>query len=297
MPIPDQQLEIWSRQGAVAESRDTYATIKRVLEHADAPYHQREYVSFLQGSYGNDTNVIRDSDVDVAMRLDSVFYHDAHLLPTTQHAAFQREFPGQATYSVHLFKREVTQWLSQHFEGVRAGSKAIFVPGSGRRRDCDVLACARFNYYYAFNGPYDQNLAEGICFFLDDGTQVVNFPNQHAGNCTTKHQATNQWFKSMVRLYKNMRNQLVERRMLNDGVAPSYFVEGLLWNVPNAYFGGGNQASFVSTFNYLFKADRSGFLCANGIHKLFETNSHTSWNSGDCQSFLNAVERLWNEWR
>jgi hypothetical protein len=31
MPIPEAQLETWSHQGAMAGSRDTYATVKAVL--------------------------------------------------------------------------------------------------------------------------------------------------------------------------------------------------------------------------------------------------------------------------
>lgn len=77
MAIPEAQLHTWSKKGADAQSRDTYATVKRVLEDRNAPYYSKSYASFLQGSYANDTNVYRDSDVDVVMRLDSTFYHDA----------------------------------------------------------------------------------------------------------------------------------------------------------------------------------------------------------------------------
>jgi hypothetical protein len=294
--IPESQLDTWSKQGSVAQSRDTYATVKKTLEDSGFPYYLKSFESFLQGSYANDTNVYRDSDVDVVLRLDSAWYHNAPLLPTDQYLAFERAYPGTAEYGLPEFKTQVAAWLKQKFNGVRVGSKAIFIPGSGTRRDCDVLVCARFKYYYRFNSLYDESYAESICFFLKDGTRVVNFPKQHADNCTAKHKATSQWFKPTVRIYKNMRNYLVDSNMLQDGVAPSYFIEGMLWNVPAEKFGRSYDDTFVATYNHLINADRSTFKCANGIHPLLQGNSHVSWPPANCERYLNALRNLWNNW-
>ena len=38
-------------------------------------------------------------------------------------------------------------------------------------------------------------------------------------------------------MYKNMRNYLIDQNRLRDGLAPSYFLEGMLHNVPNDRFG------------------------------------------------------------
>jgi hypothetical protein len=297
MPIPESQLDTWSKQGAVAQSRDTYAAVKVVLDDSRSPYYLKSFESFLQGSYANDTNVYRDSDVDLVMRLDSAWYHDAPLLPRDQYEAFERSYPGSAAYGLPEFKAEVAKWLGSRFSGVRVGSKAIFIPGSGIRRDCDVLPCARFKYYYHFHNVLDERYAEGICFFLKDGTRIVNFPRQHSENCTAKHKATSQWFKPTVRIYKNMRNRLVDSRALPDGLAPSYFIEGMLWNVPADKFGRSYGDTFVATFNYLAAADRTTFKCANGIHPLLQHGSHVSWSPTDCEAYLAALRNLWEGWR
>jgi hypothetical protein len=295
--IPEAQLETWSHQGSVAQSRNTYASVKATLEDSSSPYFSKSFASFLQGSYANDTNVHRDSDVDVVMRLDSTFYHDADRLPSDQYGAFQRAYPGSATYGFSQFKSDVAKWLAKKYSGVRVGSKAIFIPGSGNRRDCDVLVCAQFNYYYRFTSISDDNKDDGICFFLADGTRIVNFPKQHSDNCTIKHKATNDWFKPMVRIYKNMRNVLVDSNLLRDGVAPSYFIEGMLWNVPVDQFGRSYSDTFVATYNHIANADRSKFRCANGIHPLLQAGSHVSWSPANCQAFLDALADLWNRWR
>jgi hypothetical protein len=67
MAIPESQLETWSHQGSVKQSRDTYATIKRTLEASDTKYADKDFEVFLQGSYGNDTNIYAESDVDVVI--------------------------------------------------------------------------------------------------------------------------------------------------------------------------------------------------------------------------------------
>lgn len=296
MAINETQLVTWSHKGADATSRDTYGTVKKVLEDTMSPYYLKSFESFLQGSYGNDTNVYRDSDVDIVFRLDSVFYHDAPLLPVDEYQAFQKAYPGAAPYGLPEFKADVAAWLSKHFNGVNAGSKAIFIPSSGNRRDCDVLVCARFKYYYRFTNVNDESYAEGICFFLKDGTRIVNFPKQHRENCTLKHQSTNQWFKPTVRVFKNMRNHLVDSGGLADGVAPSYYIEGMLWNVPAENFGTDYQSTFIDVFNYLANADRSTFRCANGIHELLLDGSPTSWTAAGCQTYLDALRDLWNNW-
>lgn len=297
MAIPETQLNTWSKQGSVAQSRDTYATVKKVLDDRGSPYYLKSFESFLQGSYANDTNVYRDSDVDIVMRLTSTWYHDAATLPADQYAVFERAYPGTASYGLSEFKTEVASWLKQKFgNGVRVGSKAIFIPGNGARRDCDVLPCARFKYYYHFKSEADQNYVECICFFLKDGTRIVNFPKQHSENCTAKHKVTNQWFKPVVRVYKNMRNYMIDNGTLLDSVAPSFFIEGLLWNVPPDKFGTSYDATFTNTFNYVVSTDRKDFRCANGIHLLLRDGSHTSWPLANCQTYLNALRDLWNNW-
>ena len=64
MPIPESQLETWSHQGSITQSSSTYNTIKSVLEDSTTPYAGRNFKVFLQGSYGNDTNIYAESDVE-----------------------------------------------------------------------------------------------------------------------------------------------------------------------------------------------------------------------------------------
>jgi patatin-like phospholipase/acyl hydrolase len=89
MTISDQQLLTWSAKGADAQSQATYGTIRMALLRADAPYASKSYTVYLQGSYGNDTNVYRDSDVDVVICTSSVYYSDTSDLSREEKARFE----------------------------------------------------------------------------------------------------------------------------------------------------------------------------------------------------------------
>jgi hypothetical protein len=61
MAVPETQLDTWSKQGSISQSSSTYATVKRALEASDTKYAGKSYEVFLQGSYGNDTNIYGES--------------------------------------------------------------------------------------------------------------------------------------------------------------------------------------------------------------------------------------------
>src|SRR6185437_6202586 len=296
MAIPESQLDIWAKQGSVTQSRDTYAIIKNALEDAAAPFANRGCTSFLQGSYGNDTNIYADSDVDVVIRLDSVYYSDLDELDEAGKSNFNKAFSA-ATYTHAQFKAEVTEWLQKKFgNAVKPGAKAVFVKGTGNRRDADVLPAACLRRYLSFPTPSNPNYVEGICFFLGDGTRIDNFPKQHSANCSAKHQSTSQWFKPAVRIFKNMRNRMIDDGLIVEGLAPSYYLEGLLYNVPDSKFGSSYKDTVINVTDWLLQTDRSRFVCANKMYYLLRENSPVTWRAAKCTQFLDAVVSLWKNW-
>lgn len=296
MPISESQLEIWSHQGSVTQSAQTYEAIRNVLNDSASPYFSRQFSIFLQGSYGNSTNVYRDSDVDIVICLDQTYYADRSALSEGAKGNYDRAF-SLAPYSYDDFKADVISWLTKKYgASVVSGKKAILIKGNGARRDADVLVCATHRRYRAESNGNDNQYHEGICFWTSDGMQIVNFPKQHADNCTTKHQNTNKWFKPLVRVYKNMRNRMIDDGYIADGIAPSYFIEGMLWNVPELNFGTSYQDSFVNTFNWALEADKTKLACANDLYWLVRDNSHPCWPNANFDAYLAAAKRYWNDW-
>lgn len=89
MRIPESQLETWSHQGSITQSASTYNIIKTALEAPGTGYAEKNYKVFLQGSYGNDTNIYAESDVDVVIQLDDVYFSDLTNLSPEDRASYE----------------------------------------------------------------------------------------------------------------------------------------------------------------------------------------------------------------
>jgi hypothetical protein len=296
MAIPESQLETWSHQGAMTTSRNTYGSIKGNLEASGTSYAYKNFEVFLQGSYGNDTNIRADSDVDVVMMLTEIFWEDISQLSQEQTTNYCRTF-SNATYKFSDFKSGVVSQLQRVYgtQNVRIGSKSVKIATSSNRLGGDVVVSYQFRYYHYFYGESNQSYDEGIIFPTSLGEEIVNYPKLHSQNCTVKHKNTGRVFKPMVRIHKNMRGRLIAVGALDQQVAPSYFIEGLLYNVPDDQFNGGLETTFCNCINWLLKADRSKFVCPSRKHWLFG-NSSVQWNDTNCGQFLDALVNLWNDW-
>jgi hypothetical protein len=297
--ISEAQLETWSAQGKTGQFTDTYDSIRGNLLDDMAPYPVKNCEIFLQGSYGNDTNVWADSDVDIVLKHNGAFCYDISGMSEKQQQAFKADFSKDAEYGYPQFKADAETWIKQLYDGAQVGTNAVFVSGSNGRRNADVLIAQQFRHYYSYE-PTFHGYHEGVAFYAG-GRRIENFPKQHSVNCTRKHKATNGNYKRIVRVFKNMRNAMIDEGVLAEGVAPSYFLEGMLYNVPNEKFKGTYSNMWVECFNWTVMADRTELTCANGLHWLVRDGTPTSWsvanfaafNSCLAMSVLEEVDRLY----
>lgn len=296
MTISEEQLETWSKIGAVVSSRDTYATIKDALEAPDAAYAGKDCSVYLQGSYGNDTNVYAESDVDVVIVLNNVYFHGINALTDADKTNFHGAWVA-AGYGYVDFKRDVLAQLTKKFgKDVVAGDKAIQITASGSRRKADVIVAVEYREYISHNTVAGTNYTSGIAFRDAANNLIANYPKRHSNNLTTKHQATAGWLKPTVRIFKNLRNRMVAEGKIEAGLAPSYYLEGLLYNVPVNKFGRNYGDTFVNCFNYVAEADRSKFVCANEQYYLLHQSSLVTWRAEKCSKFLTAAANYWRNW-
>jgi hypothetical protein len=297
MTIPESQLDIWSHQGSISQSKDTYRNIKSVLESQDSPYAKQDFTVFLQGSYGNDTNIYSESDVDIVIQLNSGFGYDINNLPSDQKAFFNQVFSGRASYDLSDFKNDVLSHLKKNFDDeVKPGDKAIKINAGASRRNADVLVCMGFRNYHQFSSYYLQRYTEGIFFLNSQGTRIVNYPKRHLENLTIKHQNTSGWYKPTIRILKNLRSRLVQQGMIGIRDAPSYYLEGMLYNVPNTEFKLSYENTVANCVNWLNKANQTNLVCANEQYYLLRDSSLVTWNVANFTAFLNAACNLWNHW-
>ena len=297
MAISEDQLDTWAAQGAIATSSDTYQSIRNALLASGTPYAGKDVDVFLQGSYGNDTNVYAESDVDVVIRLDDTIYTDLSDLSADDRALYDVNRTA-ATYSYDTFKADVIKTLKAAFGDafVKEGPKAVWIKPSGNRRSADVIVSTEYRRYHRFRSWQDQRYDSGICFW-SGYTQIVNYPKQHSANCTAKHQATNKWFKPAVRVLKNMRNRMVDAGLIEKKLAPSYYLEGLLYNVPNDKFGTSYEDTFVNAYNWIIDADSTQFVCANEQYYLLRDGNEVTWPIANGDAFLKRLAQYWKDWQ
>ncbi len=289
MTISESQLETWSHQGGVDAAQNTHTAIRNALKD----YSWKSgviYDDYLQGSYRNTTNIYGNSDVDLSVELTSTFYHNE--ITEAQKSALGF---SSATYSLNNFREDVISILRNRFGSAyvdTSGSKSIKVlPNNGRLKG-DVVVSAKYKYYEG-----TRLVAEGITFWnTKTGEQIINYPKLHLENGVTKHANTSQWYKPTVRIFKNARERICKNKTWLSGKFPSYFIECLLYNVPNAKYGQSYQNTFCNVVNWIndaLTADPSQFVCQNKMFYLFGSSS-TQWNVNDAKTFISELTSLWN---
>jgi hypothetical protein len=294
MPISENQLDTWSHQGSIQQSASTYETIRNALRDPNAPFASRSFEVFLQGSYANSTNIWADSDIDVVICLDSTYYEDITSLSDGDKQRHDAAWTA-ATYGYDEFRADVVAWLKANFgNGVDASGKAVFVPSSGNRRDADVLVSAEFRNYHSYIRGGSDEFWRGICFWPPGQGRIINYPKQHIANCTSKHQVSNQRFKPTVRVLKNLRNAMVDEGYLQRGLAPSYFLEGMIWNVPANLYGPSYQGTLINAVRWLVDSDKTQLVCANNIHWLLRDGHSVCWREESFDRFIAGFSRYWN---
>ena len=91
-----------------------------------------------------------------------------------------------------------------------------------------------------------------------------------------------------------MRNRAIADKFLREGAAPSYYIEGLLFNAPLGAFGTDMQTTVASCLSWAVATERSKLPCANLYHFLVRDGFKTSWPVADCDAYLDAMVKLWD---
>lgn len=291
MAIPKAQLETWSHQGATVGSAQTYNSIQFALAQHTWP-RGMNYDVYLQGSYRNHTNIRADSDVDVVIESSAVCYSNLN------EDEKQRLGIGLGSYGYWDFRSEVLTALTSYYDvGMvdASGQKSITIASSGNRLAADVVPCITYQHY-----QNDVIVAEGMTFWtLSSNQQIVNYPKLHIANGSAKNHGTNMHYKPAVRMFKNARNRIVASNPLLQGNYPSYFVECLLYNVPDNRFCSGFAQTYFGVVSFLLMQNPQNladFWCQNGQLPLFG-NSSTQWDISQAIDFINRLDLLWEQWQ
>ena len=281
MPISGPILGVWSHHHSAMASKQSHVSIRNALASYSGWDKDTRYEIFLQGSYKNATNLRRDSDVDVVVQLS------ARVRPRVV------ALKGSQLEQDQSHKIAFQRWSSfrdQVLSALRAayGTKAVT---SGRKS----LKLVKGKIPAAADVVVTLHYENGLAFYLpSEHRWVVSYPQQHYERGLEKEEATNNRFKRTIRMFKSARNHLVEKHVIKDGTAPSYFIECLLYNVPDELFRPKLAKSYSDIIEYLLTASLQKFKCQNGVRELFGP-SKDLWSVDKAQTFIQAARRLWEK--
>ncbi|HOW60185.1 MAG: nucleotidyltransferase [Candidatus Moraniibacteriota bacterium] len=304
MAIYESQINTWANQGATVSAAATYTSVKAALEHEKSPIKElianKKVIVYLQGSYRNGTNIRGDSDVDIIVELKKTFGHDLSSL-SKEEAIHHELSHSPATYTWKDFRLDVIKALESYYGKLlvdSSGNKSIkLLPTSGRIK-ADIVPVIHFRKYWSFSGSNDYLAEEGIKFYhLKSGHAIVNYPKHHYDNGVEKNDKnrTAGLFKPSVRVFKNAREYLIDKRLITGDIAPSYFLQSLIYNVPDSCFCNSNHDTYFNVLKHLYENSLDEFICQNEQTLLFG-DTQEQWKKDDAEKFIANLVYLWDNW-
>jgi hypothetical protein len=245
-----------------------------------------------KGSYPNNTNVRRDSDVDVAVELQDCVYFD--YLGGVAPSSSSKSNLYTGSWTPTKWRAEVRAALVAKFgsTAVDAGKIAINICAvGGSRPSADIVPSFAYRRY---DDSAKRTAHVGSCVFPSSGgDKVINWPKQQLDNGRAKNKTSGGRYKDYVRALKNAENTLAANGTIKD--LPSYFMECLGWNVPNNVLKRGNlDDGFRATLVNLWERLTDGSAAEemeepNGLKWLFKGTQ--KWSTDDAKSLM---LKTWN---
>lgn len=295
MAINNNQLQIWTNAPGGTKIHHTHEQIRTALSQSEA-LHVRSYEVYLQGSYANSTNIKSDSDVDVVVQLNSTFSPNTTSLTPFQKNLFDLTYQN-ASYQWLDFRRDVISALTSYFGTQKIktdGNKSIKLKGSDNLLNADIVPCLQYRNYSSFDLSNKEDFTEGMKFWtIREAKEIINFPKIHLryGEEKNSQLRTDEKYKDIVRIIKNIRRRMVEDHGYDPKIAPSYFIECAVYNVPDDHFNGDHQTSLTYVLDFLLRRCNVNQLrTVSHQHKLFG-DEIWQWNKPHASDFFGQAEQ------
>jgi len=268
---------------------------------------QNEIDVYVHGSYANATNIFFPSNLEVCVELKLPKYEfkmtkDYFIKHNLEYGP--REFREDLFDALCDVVDRVTRTNNVAGQKCDLTEKCIIIPRHGNLKHAvEILPSVSFVLTEKSGTEF-----KGVMLYKDDGRpvkegvrpgmEIATFPKLHQRNGQIKDVRTDGNFKRMVRLFKTLKT-IAMRENPNDlylgAGARGYFIECLLFNVPdNLYKGGDLHDVFLRVINYLAHASLHDFACQNLVWHLFST-AEEFWNEKDAGVFIKSIRMMYNE--
>ena len=264
-------------------SENAISGIRNAVNSSSSKLKQRRIKVFTQGSYRNRVNVRKDSDVDVGVMLYEYFLWQVPEGKTGADFGIEA-----ASYSFSQFKNDLEETLVNHFRraAVKRGNKAFNIRENTYRVEADVVPLFEFRQYWKRD-----DYRAGVALLTDQGRRIENYPERlvdywppiplHYENGNSKNTATSRRYRGLVRILKNIRNEMEDAGSSSAKAMTGYLLECMTWNVPNAAFAKATwDARVQAVMAHLWTNTKDDASC-------------TSWCEVDAIQYLFHVSQPW----
>jgi predicted nucleotidyltransferase len=259
--------------------------IKSAINNS-AEFNGFDYEIFEQGSYANNTNIKIDSDIDICVMLKSSFYSEYPSGLTSRNYGFRT---GTMTYD--KYKRRIFRTLDKKFgDDIKIGNKSIKIKSNSYRVNADIIVAFQYRNYKLLNSKNPNHFIEGIKLFSGKDEEVINYLKRHIENVKNKNKETSGMYKKLIKIFKNIKNDMVDKQVLNADIVSSFFIEALIYNLPNdkivAYSDWNN--TIRNAIYYLWN-EFNQKKCDNWTEPskcIYLFHSNRKWTQQDAQDFL-----------
>lgn len=291
----EQTLDGWRKPASETEEQKISNAISMIKDavNGHATLKNKSIEFLVQGSYGNNTNVKLDSDIDVCAMLKDTFYTEYREGASDSDYGF-----SEGTNSFSDYRGYIIEALNTKFgkENVTVGNKSIKIKSNTYRVQADVVPAFQYRNYRNDQRNNPDNFIEGIKFMASDGTWVTNYPKVHIQNGISMNTNTARKFKRTVRLYKRIRNEMIANNLPVPGGIRSFLIEGLLWNTPNSTFNNANNWNDLlkDSIYYLYENTKEDEKCKDWgevSEHFYLFHSGRKWNRQEVNDFL---VQMWN---
>lgn len=313
MPFSEEFLNNASKQVVVASVQDDFEVVKKLIERAVAkvaeqmPHVLPKHVEiYMHGSYANKTNISFPSNLEICVELTKTATYDPKEPQRyTIHHNYFIEHPTD--FSPRDFRQLLYAELSKVVEGkIGQNDKCIVLPPFAKiRRNVEITPCFTFNYIEGETNETLSAVFKGVLLFDKKvGEHIVTFPRIHQKNGETKDIVTGGNFKKTVRTFKTL-NAIYSRENEVES-SRGYFIECMLYNVPDQMFRGGAMTQSGSTqaergimkdivlkvLNWLNNCSVEEFVCQNLVWKLFGVTDEF-WKVEEARNFIKAMKEMY----
>jgi len=255
LTISESKLKTWAEDVQLRKNVETCGKVKQIFSNSDC------LEIYLQGSVANCTNIRVEGDLDVICQLNPPYSNGG---------------------DIHTrLRNHIKSVLNRSGIRYREGNKSIkLFTKSDKYQNVDLVPCVQYvKRYQSHSGSV------GIKIKTPDGRTIINYPKLHKQNGDAKNKQTKN-YKKMVRIFKNIKSRLTD----GDNLAPSYFVECLIYNISGSEFYNHNPSLgtvLCKCLNWLNSNMKHlpKFRCQNGVTYLFGNDS-AAWNVNDCKGFI-----------